>query len=332
MRRRSQIPRDERERTGGAEGNAGTSPEEERPPVSVLVGPTAAGKSATAHRIACRRNAVVVSADAMNVYRGMDIGTAKPDQSERGEVTYLGVDLVDPSESFSVGDYLRRVAPGVRAAVEAGREIIVAGGTGLYVRCLLEGLSDAPAADEAFRRWADRQDAPALRRELERLDPDALAALADPENPRRLVRAIECARAGHTKRTWARLPPGPPVAGLTMDRAVLHERIAGRIETMYAQGLLEEARRLRQGPLSSTAREAIGYREAFDVLDGACSLREAAERTRIRTRRLARRQMTWFRHQLRVEWVDMGDGPDPGVAEEGVQKIWEQYGRNRLRI
>ncbi len=262
----------------------------------ILVGPTASGKSSVAQLLAEQTGAPIVSADSMNIYRGMDIGTAKPTADERGTVHYSGIDLADPTEAFSVGDWLDAIKPSFQTLETP----IVAGGTGLYVKCLLAGLDEMPAADEELRARAEKMTLAELQAEARAAAPEAYTALADNENPRRLVRLLE--HGGKVSKPWkAELPT---VVGLHVEREILLKRIAERVDQMYASGLIEEARGLLALELSATATKAIGYAEAFAVLKNEMTETQAKERTVIRTRQLAKRQMTWFRTQLNVEWVD----------------------------
>lgn len=291
----------------------------------MLVGPTASGKSAVAQLFAEQTGAPVVSADSMNIYRNMNIGTAKPSPAERRSVQYFGIDLVDPVESFSVGDWLKAVRP----AFYGPQPPVVAGGTGLYVRCLLQGLDDLPAADEALRERTEKMTRAELQAEVKRTAPEAYEALADKENPRRLVRLLEKVSNIGKKRAkgsnaWKKEQPA--VIGLHVEREVLHQRIAERVGNMYKGGLLDEARGLLALELSSTAQHAIGYAEAFAVLRGEMSESAAQEKTMIRTRQLAKRQMTWFRHQLNVEWIDTADFPNPEKLLLEISRIWKKQG------
>lgn len=289
------------------------------PSAFVLVGPTASGKSAVAQLLAERTGAPVVSADSMNIYRGMDVGTAKPSVQERAGVPTFGIDLADPTETFSVGDWLRAVRPAFQGLEEPA---IVAGGTGLYVKCLLQGLDDLPSADEELRARAEKMTIAELQAEAQKIAPDAYAALADKENPRRLIRLLE--HGGLVSKHWKTALP--KVIGLHVERDMLHQRIAERVEKMYAEGLMEEARGLMGLELSSTAKMAIGYAEAFAVVRGEMTEAEAKEKTIVRTRQLAKRQMTWFRHQLNVEWVDTQkfQGLEKIAAE--VSNVWKASG------
>lgn len=287
------------------------------PQAYILIGPTASGKSAVAQYIAEQTGAAVVSADSMNIYQGMDIGTAKPALAERGRVKTFGIDLADPTEIFSVGDWLKAVQPAFDGAVP-----IVAGGTGLYVKCLLQGLAELPAADEELRARTEKMTLAELQAEARQSAPEAYEALADQDNPRRLIRLLE--HGGQRAGQWE--PESPVVIGLHVERDLLHQRIAGRVEKMYAGGLLEEARGLMGLDLSLTARHAIGYAEAFAVLRGEMTEAGAKEKTIVRTRRLSKRQMTWFRHQLRVEWIDATEVPDPERLAEKVLNVWRARG------
>jgi len=297
------------------------------PQAYVLVGPTASGKSAVVQRIAEQTGGCVISADSMNIYRGMDIGTAKPPPAELARVQMFGIDLADPTETFSVGDWLRAVNPAFSESwenktAEGSAFPMVAGGTGLYVKCLLQGLDDLPAADEALRVRTGKMTLAALQAEAEQTAPEAYRALADKENPRRLIRLLE--HGGKLSARWAEALPA--VVGLYAERDVLHRRIAERVEKMYAGGLLEEARGLIGLDLSLTAQKAIGYAEAFAVLRGEMTEAAAKEKTAVRTRQLAKRQMTWFRHQLRVEWIHTAEFPDPDALAAEVLKRWQKSG------
>ena len=309
-------------------------------PLHVLIGPTACGKSAVAQYIAERRGAAVLSADAMLIYRGMDIGTAKPSQAERGSVPYLGVDLAWPDEVFGVWQY-RQAVMAQLAALPPGQEIITVGGSGLYVKALTDGLDETGPGPAERERWAAlfaAQGVEGLQEALRERDPDALAALADARNPRRLIRALERFGGASPSASGARKADGrdradmPVLAGLWIEPARLNARIAHRVEAMYAAGLLDEvAGLLASGrALSPTARQAIGYAEAIDVLEGRCRREVAMERTMTRTRQLAKRQRTWFRHQARVEWVDVKDGDPVDSIAERVQELWGRYGSARL--
>lgn len=286
------------------------------PGAFIIVGPTASGKSSVAQYLAEQSGAAIVSSDSMNIYRGMDIGTAKPSVAERGSVHYAGVDLADPSDAFSVADWLTAVAP----AFEKGADVIVAGGTGLYVRCLLQGLDRMPAADEALRARAETMALAELQAEAREAAPQSYERLADKKNPRRLIRLIEQGERAVRKGSGEL----PAVIGLHVERDVLNRRIIKRVDEMYAAGLVEEARGLMDRDLSSTAQHAIGYAEAFAVLKNEMTEAQAKERTVIRTRQLAKRQRTWFRTQLNVQWIHTAEFSSLETLASEVSNVWKK--------
>jgi len=310
-----------------------SQPSSLKPTAFFLVGPTASGKSSVAQYIAEHSGQQVVSADSMNLYRGMDIGTAKPSVADRGKVDYAGIDLANPTEKFSVANYLTSVKP----AFESDRETIVVGGTGLYVKCLTEGFDDVPPENPTLRAELEALNFPALEKRArqdagnryESLTPD------DRQNPRRLIRILEKAgRDGSANRphgAW-NSAPRPILIGLHVEREPLHRRIEQRVEQMYVDGLLEEAAELVKQDLSPTALQAIGYAEAFGVLKNEIPIEEAKERTTIRTRQLAKRQMTWFRNQLNVEWIDTVQFGNIETLSGAVLSAWKKYGATEIRI
>jgi len=311
-------------------------------PIHILVGPTAVGKSEVIHRLARERPSVILSADSMLVYRGMDIGTAKPTVAEREGLIYRGIDLVNPGDPFTVAVFLDEARQALADCIREQRSLLVVGGTGLYVRCLLEGLRSEPGADWAQRAVREQVVAAGridhLQEELRRRAPEIWATLSDPDraNPRRLIRVLEKVDAGGglMVRSWTEDPIcQPEVVGLTAPRAVLHEAIAGRIRRMYEGGLMEEVRALLAAgvPPHSTAWQAIGYSEAAACLRGELTREVAMERTLIRTRQLAKRQMTWFRHQLRVRWVDRAPDESCAVTAGRVADLWAEIGPVRLK-
>lgn len=300
----------------------------------VLVGPTASGKSAVAQHMAEQNGAAVLSADSMLIYRGMDIGTAKPDPQARARVDYLGVDLADPGDAFSVWAYREAVAAQL-AALAPEREVLVAGGSGLYIKALTMGLAAAGPAPASRARWESlfaAQGVEGLQQALQQRDAGALASLRDPQNPRRLIRALERLdddgeTAGNAA-SWREASTGPVLAGLWLEPALLNKRIEQRVETMYADGLLDEVAGLLADPrgLSPTAAQAIGYAEAIAVIEGRCSRAEAMALTATRTRRLAKRQRTWFRHQARVEWIEVQPDDTAETLSDRVREIWRTHG------
>jgi tRNA dimethylallyltransferase len=306
-----------------------------------LVGPTATGKSAVAQYLAEADSCDILSADSMLVYRGMDIGTAKPTRAERDRVRYWGIDLVNPGEPFSVAQYLDMAREAVTATGAAGRRLIVTGGTGLYIKALIHGLDPMPSTDPVSRRcWQAllrEGGVAALQDALHTRAPAWLERLSDPANSRRLMRALELVDAGLVEPpgSWGMIRALPEIAGLTAPREVLVARIGQRVQAMYRAGLLDEVRELfmeRGFPDGTTAAQAVGYGEAWNCLNGRIMAAEAREQTIIRTRQLAKRQMTWFRRQCRVRWVDIGTQPDVPTVAGQVRDAWAVTGATPLGL
>ncbi len=303
----------------------------------ILAGSTASGKSAVAQLLAEKLNCAIISADAMSIYQGMDIGTAKPSAEERGRVEYLGLDLTTPDQSFSTGMWLADVhLKAASISPVPGCRLIVAGGTGLYIKAITQGLEGRAADSAARSRWQDTLEKggiDALRQALAKRAPEVLAQLADPGNPRRLIRALEHLDAtGCLPDNWSRPLSDPQIAVLRLSRAQLHERIRRRVAKMFHQGFVEEVRGLcREFPhWSPTASRAIGYAEVRAMLEGSITLEEAFERTVTRTRQLAKRQETWFRHQSNAVWIEIDDSDPPASVAERVLQTWREHGPAKL--
>lgn len=296
-----------------------------------LVGPTATGKTAVTQVLASRLHCEIVSADSMAVYRGMDIGTAKPSPAERSAVPCHCIDIADPDATFNAWEYRTHAIAALADITVRGMSAVVCGGTGLYVKALTHGLDSSSPASAAVRmKWKltlETQGIAALQAHLKSEAPELYKSLKDPDNPRRLIRAIELIGAKAPAASWTARRT-PPMAGLRMTPDSLHTAIAFRVRSMYRRGLVEEARRLKHKwpAWSSTAAQAIGYGEATAVLEGALSESEAIERTILRTRQLAKRQMTWFRNQANVEWVDVSADDNARDVADRVAGIWEKHG------
>ena len=303
-----------------------------------LVGPTAVGKSAVAHWLAERHGRDIVSADSMQVYRGMDIGTAKPAGEERRRVRYFGLDLVEPAQAFNLWEFRSHALEAIAAGRQAGRETLVVGGSGLYVKSLTDGLSTVPPANAGRRaHWENvfqTHGAVGLRTALHELNPAMHDALPDKENPRRLLRAIELAEGGASALPsgWKASASYAPLAGLDMPQAALKLGIELRVRGMYRSGLVDEVRGLlaRYPELSPTARQAIGYAEAIDVLQGRCAESAAVARTVTRTCQLAKRQRTWFRRQANVHWIMVEPGLDVQALAAKIVEYWNEAGPTRI--
>jgi tRNA dimethylallyltransferase len=291
--------------------------------VMVVMGPTASGKSALALAMARAAGPAVelVSADSMQVYRGMDIGTAKPTTSERSEVIHHGLDLVDPThDGFTVEDWLAHAHAALAAIHARGGVAIVVGGTNLYAKALIEGLFDGPPADPALREELGTWELDALRSELVRIDPVA-AERIHRNDRRRTIRAIEVHRATGTpisvlQAQWrdrpAALPAGWSLVGLSMGVEANNRRINARVRGMRAMGLVDEVRSLLgAGGFGAQAATAVGYRELIAHLHGAGSEDDAFEAIKIATRQLAKQQRTWLKRFADTPgstWIDAGDG------------------------
>jgi tRNA dimethylallyltransferase len=281
--------------------------------VIAVVGPTATGKSDLGLTLAERLGGEIVNADAMQLYRGMDIGTAKLTPAERRGIPHHQLDVLDVDEDASVADYQRGARADLAAIDARGARAVAVGGSGLYVRALLDRM-DFPGTDPDVRaRLEERVEAEgsrALHAELERVDPVAAAGIG-PRNARRIVRALEVVRL--TGRPYsASLPqhvyevPALQI-GLDCDRAVLDARIEARVEHMWEAGLVDEVRALAAHGIGRTASRAVGYAEVLALLRGDLGASEARAAVAAGTRRLARKQMGWFGRDPRVHWLDARD-------------------------
>ena len=297
--------------------------EDARPHALAIAGPTASGKTAFALACARRFDGEIVSVDSALVYRGLDIGAAKPTLEERGEVPHHLIDVRNPWETYSAADFARDARVAIDAILARGKLPILAGGTGLYFHALLHGLAPMPEADPAIRAaiaaQATRAGWPALHAELARVDPDA-ARRIHATDPQRIQRALEVYRAsGRPISDWQRAQdrdrPALRVLKLVLaprDRAELHARIALRFDAMLQAGFLDEVRALRalpalQGhpaPLDLPAIRAVGYRQAWEFLAGQGDAATFRERAIAATRQLAKRQWTWLRGELGALWCD----------------------------
>jgi tRNA dimethylallyltransferase len=287
-----------------------------------LVGPTASGKSEAALVIAPPLGAEIVSVDSMLVYRGMDVGTAKPTAAQRAAVPHHLLDLAEPSERFTVARYQELA----RSALRSVARPLLVGGSGLYLRAVVDDLAfppEDPAVRASLEAEADDLGAESLYRRLADMDPVA-AARIEPGNVRRIIRALEVTAVSGAPfssfaTAWDRYDADRVrAAGIRMDREAQTIRIGERVFAMLGSGWLEEVQGLLDRGFRAwlTASQAIGYAELAEHLDGRLSLDEAAERTVKRTRELARRQMAWFRRDPRIRWFDVGDGGASEVADE----------------
>ena len=296
-----------------------------------LVGPTAVGKSAVALELARLIDGEIVSADSMQVYRGLDIGTAKPTLEERACVPHHLLDACEVSEGFDAKRFRELASQAILDIQSRGKGALVVGGTGLYVRALRHGLFEGPSRNEELRVQLEKLTAAQLFEELQRVDP-LTARRIDRHNPRRLVRALEVFHEtgkpiSQLQTEWATAKPRnemPPIFCLSRGREDLRARIETRIDGQIAAGWVEEVRRLLACGLenNSTAMQAAGYRELVAHVQGNLPLRDAVALIKTRTRQLAKRQLTWFRREPGVNWIEIGREERPlDTAKRILQEI-----------
>lgn len=295
----------------------------ERAPLVTVVGPTASGKSDLALALAAELGGEIVNADALQLYRGMDIGTAKLRPEQREGIAHHQLDVLEVTQEASVSAYQQAAREDIAAIRARGRVPVLVGGSGLYIRAVLDDIEFPPTDPVVRARYeqrATKSGPELLHQELSRRDPEAAATIGA-HDTRRIVRALEVGEL--TGRPFTAFLPRPLYAdpstiqlGMRLPRPVLHERIERRVHRMVEQGLLEEVRQLREQGLDRgrTARRAIGYEQAAAVLDGALDSRAAIDSTVAATRRLVRRQDTWFRRDARVRWLDVEAGDLTGRA------------------
>jgi tRNA dimethylallyltransferase len=287
-------------------------------PVYLLTGPTGAGKSDWAIRLAEAAPVEIVSVDSALVYRGLDIGAAKPTRALRERLPHHLIDICDPAETYSAGRFVTDAMAAIAAIHGRRRVPLLVGGTMLYLRALLKGLAPLPQASPQLRREIDERAArsgwAALHAELARLDPQA-AARINPNDSQRIQRALEVCHTSGRRLSELQRETASPLAGMPVrfwalapsSRPVLHQRLAERFHAMMAAGFLEEVRALyRRGDLTArhSSMRAVGYRQLWAHLQGECSLAEAVERGIAATRQLAKRQMTWMRAETGSRWLD----------------------------
>ena len=298
-----------------------------------LTGATAVGKTRVGIALAQRIGAEIISLDSMAVYRGMDIGTAKPGPAEQAAVPHHLIDIVDPAEEFSVAQYLEaayQVATDIRSR---GREVLFVGGTPMYLKCLLRGLFEGPPANRELREELQSEAANlppgVLHQRLEQVDPVA-ASLIHPNDTRRLVRALEVFRItgepiSHQQLEFEEGRPADQcrVFVLHRDREQQHRRIEERVDAMLAAGLVEEVRELTKDgqQLGRTASQAVGYREVLEFLAGDVDEPTMVEKIKARTRRFAKRQGTWFRSLSECRWVELEGVGDARSADETILRL-----------
>ena len=306
----------------------------------LIAGPTAVGKSEVALALADRIGGEIISVDSMQVYRGLDVGTAKPSPAERQRVRHHLIDVVELNDLFDAARFSKLAHAAVTDIQQRGRIPILCGGTGFYFKAFLEGLGEAPSANAALRAELETTPLPELLRELEQNDPVTFATI-DRQNPRRVVRALEVIRLtgrpfSAQRSRWHSERPAlnsEPFFGLTRSSDDLRARIDARVDAMFARGLAQETEQLLKRGLAEnkTAMQAIGYRQVVEHLRHERSLEETITLVKQRTRQFAKRQMTWFRRQFRLEWLHCAPQASPesvadkllGLASSGQAKVLE---------
>ena len=299
--------------------------------VICIVGPTASGKTAVGVQLAKRLGTEIVSADSVQVYRGMDIGSAKPDEEERDGVVHHMIDCVPiDNPDFSVSKYASMAFPILDDMLSRGQVPLVVGGSGLYISSITDPLRFAIPADPAIRKTLEQEYGanPALLFEELRQVDERTAHRLNPNDAKRVIRALEVYRCcgkplssfgNDFRNSEGRLPPyKAQLFGLRMERPLLYERIERRVERMMACGLLEEARAIYDKDYDRRlpAMQSIGYRQLFAFFDGVSTLEEAVESIKQETRRFAKRQMTWFRRDSRIQWVSADEKSTQEITEE----------------
>jgi tRNA dimethylallyltransferase len=309
-----------------------------------LVGPTSVGKSAVALELAKLIDAEIVSADSMQVYRGMDIGTAKPTAEERARVPHHLIDLCEVDEPFDVKRFVDLASTAISDINSRRKTALIVGGTGLYVRALRRGLFEGPSRNPKLRERLEKMSAAELFDELQRVDPRTSRTI-DRHNPRRLVRALEVFH--ETGKSIAELQKEWVKNGERVEKSVaraeanfclnrlrgdLYERIEQRIDEQIAAGWVDEVKRLLKRGLekNATAMQAAGYRELVAHLRGELSLDETVALIKIRTRQLAKRQMTWFRREPQLDWIEIGRDESPSDTTRRIHAIYKEMEKDSV--
>ena len=309
-----------------------------KPPVIVLAGPTAVGKTELSLRLAEALDAEIISADSMQVYRGMDIGTAKASPEERARVPHHLIDVADPSEDFSIARYVSLAGEALRQIHSRGKIPLIVGGTGFYIQALIKDLDFSEEKGESplretYRRIAEEEGAGALHGRLKSVDPVSAAAI-HPNNLKRVIRALEYYE--ETGRPISSLnesqaeqesPYRVLYFVLDLPRAELYRRIEKRVDQMMEEGLTEETKRLlSQGiPADATAMQSIGYKELAGYLQGVCTKEEAVRQIKLASRHYAKRQITWFKREKDTVWIRKDEYPGEEALLQHLLAVCRQF-------
>ena len=296
-----------------------------------LLGPTAVGKTEIAIQLAQHFNAEIISVDSRQIYKQMDIGTAKPTTEEQQAARHHLIDCVDISQPFSVADYQSLADAAITDIQNRGKQVLLVGGAGLYFRAIVDGLFEGPGADPLFRERLEQEVAQhgvdVLHERLHACDPES-AERIHPNNVVRVIRALEVYELTGTpmsehQQQWHQGDQRYPLVAfcLTMSRALLYRRIGQRVDAMLANGLITEVESLLAAGYArdTVALRSFGYKELIAYLDGKCTYMEAVEQLKRNTRRFAKRQLTWFRKDTRIEWIDRNSTSD--IVTHLLEKI-----------
>ena len=292
-----------------------------------IAGSTATGKSAVALALAEKIGGEIISVDSMQVYRGLDLGTAKPTADERKKIPHHLIDVCDLSAAFDAAQFVRHAQAAAAEIISRGRTPIFCGGTGLYFKAYLEGLGEAPATNTVLRAELEAAPLATLLDELRARDPECWEKI-DRQNPRRVIRAVEVIRLtgkkfSEQRAEWQSKAQGPKskvIFAFTRPAEDLHPRINRRVDEMFFHGLVDETRELLKHGLAENkfALQAIGYRQVVEHLRGERNLAETVELVKIKTRQFAKRQLTWFRRHGNCEWLELAPGANAAAVAEKI--------------
>lgn len=311
-------------------------------PICILTGPTACGKTDIAIKIAEHAKIEIVSADSMLVYRGMDIGTEKPSRDIRDIIPHHLIDIVEPWEEYNVGRYIKDFDSTVCKLNEQGKPFIVVGGTALYLKAIMDGLFEGPSADWEYRKYlrsvATEKGPEYLHNMLTDIDPETADKL-HVNDQQRIIRALEVFKKTGCRMSSFQTQFGHKnpkydcmIVAIDYDRNVLYGRIEERVDRMFQRGLVDEVHVLLDKPqkLSKQASQALGYKEVIDFFNGKCTLLEVIEAIKKRTRRFAKRQMTWFRSFSDVLWICADVNDDTKMLSEKVFQYFAEHDFSKL--
>lgn len=296
-----------------------------------LVGPTAIGKTGISIELAGLINGEVISCDSMQVYKGMDIGTSKPAKDLVTRIPHHMIDIIEPSDEFSVAQFRRMAVKAIEDIIARGKTPLVAGGSGLYIKVLIDGIFEAPSTDREFRarlkQEADEFGTEILYIRLQEVDKEAASGI-HPNDLRRILRALEVYEKAKAPISQLRTNTvglsdqyEVRIFGLNMERPALYKKIEERVDLIFKEGLVDEAKRLTENKLSLTASQALGYKEVFAFLRGEYDIEEAKRLIKRNTRHYAKRQFTWFRRDKRIEWMMLDENFD---SKEIAKEIWKK--------